>query len=158
MRQALDHVAQLMTGGLVIQSAYGADGDQAAIYAQTVIQLDGDVVTAYHPDTLMRADFEVLAASHLKEVDAAIIPLQKLVENLGRVRYVAIIAGALGLFISSVAGWYSLEWKSILGWVVSFLVTVGGTALRCLFLMNVRRRVGRLWLEGKKEAEELVPL
>ena len=54
----MDQVAQMMTGGLVIQSAMDPTaGDRSAIYAQTVMQLDGDVVVAYHPDVIARSDF-----------------------------------------------------------------------------------------------------
>lgn len=156
VRRALGQVAQMMTGGLVIRSVWDADGDQTAIYAQTVIQLDGDVVTAYHPDMVARADREVLAAGHLKAVATAMKPLQQLVLHLAKVRYFAISAGTAGILVSGAVAWRSVDWTSILGLVVSSALAVGGVALRRLFLMIVRRRVRRLWLEAKKEAEELI--
>lgn len=140
----MDQVVQMMTGGLVIQSAWDTDDARSSIYAQTVIQLDGDVVMAYHPDMIARADGQELAARHLDAVASAMKPLRQLSLHLARVRYIFLSAGTAGVLVSGAAAMRSFDLTSILGLFGFSALAVGGAAMRRLFLMLIRRRVRHL--------------
>ena len=131
----------------MIQSAWDtADDARSSIYAQTVIQLDGDVVMAYHPDMIARADCEELAARHLDAVASEMKPLRQLSLHLARVRYIFLSAGTAGVLVSGTAALRSFDRISILGLLASSVLTVGGAAMRRLFLMLIRRQVRHLLL------------
>ena len=143
-RRALDQVVQMMTGGLVIQSTWYTDDARPSIYAQTVIQLDGDVVMAYHPDMIARTDCEALAARHMDAVTAEMRPLRQLSLHLARVRYICLSAGTAGVLVSGTAAVRSFDWTYMLGLLAFSVLAAGGAALRRLLLMLIRRRVRHL--------------
>lgn len=147
---AMAQVAEMITGGMVICSTCERNG-QYDIYAQTVIQIDGDVVTAFPPDVIENPDFEALAEQHIAEVANALEPLAKLATHLRRVQWafrsIVAIVGLISAIFSFKNCWY------LLGFLLSAFLLVLGLLAHKILLKIVGRQVHRLTDLAKREAE-----
>ena len=150
----VDLAAQLLTGGLVIQSTWDAGGSQPALYAQTVIQMDGDVVTIYHEDLMDRPDCELLTGNHLKKVFSAMAPLKHLANLLARTRHavwgMSIVSAVIGYLSGNglTGGWHCDFW------LITLFFGVTGLAIKPIFFKLLQYRVQKIWAEAKKDAEQ----
>lgn len=152
IRKAVDQVAEMIMGGLVIYSMRQQDRQQE-IYAQTVIQLDGDVVTAYSPEVIESPDFEALTARHMAEVETALKPLAKLPTYIGRARGGLVSIGVFGGLISTVSSFPSKNLSDFIGLLASGLFVLSGLLVRRIVLKIAGRQVKRLTDVAKREAE-----
>jgi hypothetical protein len=152
IRKAVGQVAEMLMGGLVIYSMRQQD-QQQEIYAQTVIQLDGDVVTAYSPEVIASADFEALTARHMEKVETELEPLEKLPIYIALARGVLVGIGALGGLISIVS---SFQFKDLLDliWILpSALFVVSGCLVHRIVRKIAECQVKLLTDVAKREAE-----
>lgn len=152
LRDAMAQVAEMITGGMVICSTCERNG-QYDIYAQTVIQIDGDVVTAFSPDVIENSDFEALAEQHIAEVANALEPLAKLATHFRRVQWAFTSIGVIGVPIST---FFSYSFKNcwcLLGFLLSAFLLVLGLLAHKILLKIVGRQVHRLTDLAKREAE-----
>lgn len=152
VRKAVDQVAEMFMGGLVIHSMRQQD-QQQQIFAQTVIQLDGDVVTAYSPEVIDSPDCEALTDRHMAEVETALKPLKKLPTYIEHARRGLVSIGALGGLISIIS---SFQFKNLLDliWLLpSALFVISGRLGHMIVRKIVERQVRRLTNVARREAE-----
>lgn len=152
LRDAMAQVAEMITGGMVICSTCERNG-QYDIYAQTVIQIDGDVVTAFSPDILENPDFEALAEQHIAEVANALQPLAKLATHFRRVQWAFRSIGAIVGLISAIFSYSFKNCWYLLGFLPSAFLLVLGLLGHKILLKIVGRQVQRLTDLAKREAE-----
>jgi hypothetical protein len=152
IRKAVNQVAEMMTGGLVIYSMRQQDL-QEEIYAQTVIQLDGDVVTAYSREVIESTDFEALTAQHMEEVEATLKPLASLPNYIGRAQGGLVSIGAFGGLISTVGSFPSKNLSGFIGLLGSALFVASGLLVRRIVRKIAEHQVKRLTNVAKREAE-----
>lgn len=153
IRKAVGQIAEMIMGGLVIYSMRQQDRQQE-IYAQTVIQLDGDVVTAYSPEVIESPDFEALTARHMAEVETSLKSLAKLPTYIGRARGGLVSIGVLGGLISTVGSFPSKSLSDLIWLLPSALFVVSGLLVRSIVLKITRRQVKRLTDVAQRDAEE----
>ena len=151
-RKAVGQIAEMIMGGLVIYSMRQQDREQE-IYAQTVIQLDGDVVTAYSPEVIESPDFEALTAHHMAEVEAALKPLAKLPTYIGQARGGLVGFGVLGGLISTVRSFPFISLSDLIWLLPSAFFVVSGLLVRRIVLKIAGRQVRRLTDVAQREAE-----
>jgi hypothetical protein len=94
--EAVAKIAELLIGGLSVLSERERYGGRE-IYAKTLVQLDGDVVTVFREDAVAGSDFGDLSRQHFKDVTSALAPLASFSAWLDRTtRYGPIIGVILG--------------------------------------------------------------
>ena len=152
IRKAVGQVAEMFMGGLVIYSMRQLD-QQQEIYAQTVIQLDGDVVTAYSPEVIASPDFEAQAARHMAKVETALKPLEKLPTHIALARGVLVGIGAFGGLISTVSSFQFKNLSDLIWLLPSALFVVSGRLVHRIVRKIAEFQVWRLTKVAKREAE-----
>ncbi len=145
--RVVDLSVQLMAGGMEILTHQPCGPGRTKPVARTLIQLDGDVITAWDSEALGRGDLEDLAEDHLAAVRSAMKPLRQLVFFLTRVRWGIAVLGTAGTVLSGRAVVQSVQLFPVLCLCGSVVVFMSGLMLRRIFLVFVRRRVRRLWQE-----------
>lgn len=154
--RVVDLSVQLMSGGMEILTDKPCGPGRTKPVARTVIQLDGDVITAWDRESLDHGDLEELAKDHLAAVRSAIKPLRQLVFFLTRVRWGLAVLGTAGTVLSGRAVAQSVQLFPVLCLCVSFVVLMSGLMLRRIFVAFVRRRVRRLWQEVGQQGPAFV--
>lgn len=149
----LSQIAELLTGGMVIFSEHEQNGDRK-IFAQTLLQLDGDVLTAFHKDKVKDADFEKLSQQHFEEVTIALSPLG----NLSIwIKHITKYGPFVGLILQGLTGYWSVNQKGLfktflyIGTISSIPFTV-----ICLYARGSFMCIVRWWirLQIKEEYDE----
>lgn len=103
-------IAELLTGGMVIFSEREQNGGRE-VFAKTVLQLDGDVIAAFHEDVVKDANFEKLSQRHFEEVTSALTPLRNFSTWIERItKY----GPWVGLIFEGLTGYWSIDQKGLL--------------------------------------------
>lgn len=143
-------IAELLTGGMVIFSEQEQNGDRK-IFAQTVLQLDGDIITAFHEDTVRDADFEKLSQQHFKEVTFALAPLGNLSTWIKRItKY----GPYVGLIFQGLTGYWSIDQKGLLK-IFLHIGTISSIpfTLICLYARGSFMCIVRWWVRWQIKEE-----
>jgi len=81
----LSHAAEAMTGGVTVESKMAERG--GGLYARSVIQLDGDVMTAFTTQALSADEFDLLRKNHCEEVQAVLESLNGFADVIKTLRW-----------------------------------------------------------------------
>ena len=150
----VDSLAQLLLGGLVITSIRQTGGKEE-IFAQTLIQLDGDTVTAYSPGLLEASDFLRWEGQHASEVRQAMQPLNRVAAAIKWVRG-SLCSLGFGWFVLAATGSFEKKtfWEG-LNLAAPILLFVAGLFSRQLCKWIAFRQAGRLLKAATEQAEAI---
>lgn len=148
----VDLLAQAVTGGLVVSSARNRDGAQE-IFAQTIVQLDGDVVTAFAPSVLQTPDSWELTEQHLEEVRQAIRPLSRLRAAIGWVRWSLCSVGGLWGALALPGAWQGMTPGEVFHLAAPLVLIAAGWLVGGILRWLAWGQAGRLLKEATRQAE-----
>jgi hypothetical protein len=148
----IDHLAQAVTGGLVVSSVRDRDGAQE-IFAQTTVQLDGDVVTAFHPDVLTAPDRRELAEQHAVEVRGGLRPLSRLRQAIGWARWGLCSVGGLWAALALPGAWQGVGLGEVLQLAVPVLLIAAGWLVGGLLKWLAWQQARRLLRTATRQTE-----
>ncbi len=142
-RRAVHLVIAMFEGGLVICSTR-KDNRETKIYAETLIQLDGDIITAFTPEAIQSPDFAQRFKQHMKQVDHALKPLSGLAVGIAGFKGMMFIIGTLGSIVSIYNSIIMESYVCIIGFLGSLLAFTGCALTRKIFVVIIESRVKRL--------------
>lgn len=151
-------ISELQSGGVVVDSWRERKGHQE-IFAKTVVQLDGDLLTIFLPGAVTDPTLEELRLRHFRKVHAALAPLERLGTTIRAARAAAwpfIVIGLLwGLVVVFSKGPGGLlMFRFVVGPIVSTIAGLVSLTVRRVFLALIKWRASLLLTECRREAEK----
>lgn len=148
----VDLLAQTLTGGLVVSSVRDRDGAQE-IFAQTIVQLDGDVVTSLPPALLKTPDGWELLEQHVLEVCRALRPLSRLRTAICWARWSLCSLGGVWAALALPGAWQRMSLGEVVQLAVPILVVAVGWFCGGILRWLAWLQAGRLLKEATRQAE-----
>ena len=146
----LSHAAEAITGGVTVESTMAEGG---GLYARSVIQLDGDVMTAFTPQALSSNEFALLRKKHHDKVRAVLESLNDFADFIGTLRWLLVSLGIIwGLLTGPGLRDAVTAWSTGLFWAWLFPVLAALFARR-LCLLAVRWKARSLLASATRQAE-----
>jgi hypothetical protein len=146
----LIQAAEMVTGGVTVCST--RPGEQG-VYARSVIQPDGDVITVFSTQALDRKDFASLKQQHLDEISSVLDSLESFSDFLGWLKQFCFALGGLWTGLSGLVLAKDLSWATLADLMPPVLVLAVGGVSRRVCLRIVRWKAGRLIEASTSEAE-----
>ncbi len=143
--------AEMISGGLTVCSSWAED---QSLYATTVIQLDGDVITAYSSQAVESPDFGLLKQRHLDEVHAALASLNAFGDFIAWLQHFLFSLAALYGVLTALASLQSRAWMSAAEVFFPLAVLAAAGSARQVCLVLVRWQVGRMVASTTRSAEK----
>jgi len=157
---AVSRMAELLTGGVLVVSERERNGNRE-IYAQTLLQLDGDILTMFCKDAVADPEFEELSGQHYDTVAAALAPLASFSTWLTRAAQSCV---GVGLAVLGLTGYWSYEpdklniLRFFSGTLLALALTLVGLFARKSSMHVIgwwaRRLTGRARIESEAVARE----
>jgi len=146
----LAYAAEMITGGVTVCST--RPGEQG-VYARSLIQPDGDVITAFSPPALACTDFASLKEQHLDEISSVLDSLESFSDLLGWLKQFSFALGGLWTALSGLGMARDLSWTTMADLLPPVFVLAFGGASRRVCLRLVRWKAGRLLASNTRQAE-----
>lgn len=147
----LSHAAEAMTGGVTVESTMAEGG--GGLYARSVIQLDGDVMTAFTTQALSADEFDLLRKNHCEEVQAVLESLNGFADFIKNLRWLLVSLGIVwGLLTGPGLREAVTAWGTGLFWAWLFPVLAALFARR-LCLLAVGWKARSLVASATRQAE-----